>query len=266
MDPRLLSISAMLGLSSSAGLNTTLPLLAIGAADAAGLLHLTPPYDALGSPVALGGLLLLAVVEFLWDKVPGLDHVLHAIQLPASMAAGALLAGTQAGAINAVHPGIVILAGLLLAGTVHSARLAVRHIVTFGPAKLLTPIVSTAEDVGALALLGSAAAAPQFSPVILGGMFLIWLGFLILAAVLFGKLARAGWRALRSSLGWESSPVLLPSPLLSRGPSLLLRLLARLRQLFGGGPKWPDEPDGGSPPAYLRYIPGGPRAGEGRGG
>ena len=105
MDPLLLGTAAAFGLAASAGLNTTLPLLLVGVLARAGLLTLAPPFDALSSDVALGGLLLLSVLEFVSDKVPGWDSVVQAIQLPLAATAGAILFASQTSAVSSVSPG-----------------------------------------------------------------------------------------------------------------------------------------------------------------
>jgi hypothetical protein len=52
VDPHLLGMAAAFGLATSAGLNTTVPLLIVGLLARAGLVGLAAPYDALASNVA----------------------------------------------------------------------------------------------------------------------------------------------------------------------------------------------------------------------
>src|SRR3954466_2432554 len=91
MAPELLGVASAFGLASAAGLNTTLPLFPVGVLYRFGALTLAPPYDAVGSDLALVGLGVLVAVEFGADKVPGVDSVLQAVQWPLTLAAGAIL-------------------------------------------------------------------------------------------------------------------------------------------------------------------------------
>ena len=125
MDPHLLGISAAFGLAAAAGLNTTLPLLLVGILYRAGALTLAAPFDALGSDIALAGLTVLAVLELASDKVPGLDSVVHSIQWPLTLTAGAILFASQQSVITDVAPGLAVLVGVLTAGSVHAGTCAV---------------------------------------------------------------------------------------------------------------------------------------------
>jgi hypothetical protein len=190
VDPMLLGTAAAFGLAASAGLNTTLPLLIVGLLARAGLLGLAAPYDALASDTALGGLIVLAVLEFIGDKVPGWDSAVQAIQLPLAAAAGGILFASQTAAVNWVSPEVAILVGLLTAGTVHGAREAVRPMVsgmTFG---LGNGPVSLAEDAAALLLVVASLLAPALAAVLAA--------FLVMAAAYAGvRLVRRGARLAR---------------------------------------------------------------------
>ncbi len=183
MDPLLLGTATAFGLAASAGLNTTLPLLVVGLLARMGLLGLAAPYDALASDVTLGGLGLLALLEIVGDKAPGLDSVVHTIQWPLAAAAGAILFASQASVVTRVSPELAILIGLLTAGTVHGARTAVRPMVTAFAAGLGNVALSTAEDASALLLVLISALLP-----LLG---------LVLAAMLLAGLVSAALSAAR---------------------------------------------------------------------
>src|SRR5436305_327708 len=112
MDPHLLHLATALGLAAAVGLNTTLPLLLIGLAPTLGLVRLTPPYDMLSAPAILIILAVLVLLELAGDKLPGLDKLLQTLQIPFTLAAGAIIAGTQAPQISASHAELVLLLGL----------------------------------------------------------------------------------------------------------------------------------------------------------
>lgn len=167
MDPLLLGTASAFGLAAATGLNSTLPLLIVGLAARFGLLTLVAPYDAISSDVALIGLGVLALGEIAADKIPGADTVVHIIQGPLTMAAGAILFASQHSMIQDVSPGLAIVVGLLTAGGVHTLRAIVRPVITMATMGLGGPVVSTAEDVGALGLTLTALMAPILAVVAL---------------------------------------------------------------------------------------------------
>src|SRR5688500_15403547 len=160
MDPLLLGTASAFGLAAATGLNSTLPLLIVGLAARFGLLTLMSPYDAVSSDVALIGLGVLALGEIAADKIPGADTIVHIVQGPLTMAAGAILFASQNSMIQDVSPGLAILVGLLTAGGVHTLRALVRPVVTVATMGLGGPVVSAAEDVGAVGLTLLALIAP----------------------------------------------------------------------------------------------------------
>ncbi|HEY3086144.1 MAG TPA: DUF4126 domain-containing protein [Candidatus Dormibacteraeota bacterium] len=178
MNPALLQLPAAFGLAGATGLNATLPLLIVSLLARFGLIHLAPPYDALSSDVAFYGLLVLGAVEFAMDKVPALDSVGHAVMLPVSAAAGAILFASQTGAITSMDSGLGVLVSLLaggaIAGTVHVARATVRPVVNLA---FLGPPLSLVEDVTSAALSLAATLIPILVPFLL---VLIVLGVMVL--------------------------------------------------------------------------------------
>jgi hypothetical protein len=167
VNPALLTLPAAFGLAGASGLNASLPLLIVSLLARLGLIHLGSPYDALASDIAFYGLIALAVVEFAMDKVPVLDSIGHAVMLPVAAASGAILFASQTGAITDVHPGLAVLASLLVggsfAGIVHVARSAVRPLAN---GILLGPPLSAIEDVTSALLSFAAVLAPVLVPVI----------------------------------------------------------------------------------------------------
>src|SRR5207244_11338870 len=75
MNPDLAHILSAFGLGAASGLNASLPLALVGLLARFGVITLASPFDALRSDIALAGLLALAAVEFLSDKVPGFDSI-----------------------------------------------------------------------------------------------------------------------------------------------------------------------------------------------
>src|SRR4051812_39370324 len=109
MDPLLLGTASAFGLSAATGLNASLPLLLVGLAARFGLVTLASPYDALASTTALVGLAIIAVVEIVSDKIPGVDTVVQVVQAPLTVAAGAIVFASQQSIVQEISPGLAIL-------------------------------------------------------------------------------------------------------------------------------------------------------------
>src|SRR5215213_9567225 len=85
--------------AAAAGLNAPLPLLLLGLLDRwTGVVELGAPWDALAEPTWIAVLVALTVLDFVGDKVPAVDHGLHALGLVAAPLAGAFaaMAGSSA--------------------------------------------------------------------------------------------------------------------------------------------------------------------------
>ncbi|HEY7310740.1 MAG TPA: DUF4126 domain-containing protein, partial [Gemmataceae bacterium] len=144
------------GLATAAGLNAYVPLLIVGLlARYTDLVTLNPPYDLLRHPAVLIGIAILAVLDFVADKIPGLDHALHVAGLVIHPTAGILLALAADSSAGGVHPVLAAICGLVLAGGTHGARAAVRPAATVTTGGLMNPVVSFVEDAvsGTLAVL-----------------------------------------------------------------------------------------------------------------
>ncbi|GAB4149703.1 MAG: DUF4126 domain-containing protein [Candidatus Promineifilaceae bacterium] len=143
-------IGAAFGLATSAGLNAYVPLLMVAlVARFTDLIHLAEPYDLLTSWWVIGVLAVLLVIEMLVDKVPAVDTVNDVVQTFVRPAAGAVLFAANAGVINDISPVLALLAGVLLAGTVHTTKAAARPIITASTAGTGNWLVSLLEDVTA---------------------------------------------------------------------------------------------------------------------
>ena len=167
MNPALLSLPAAFGLAGASGLNASLPLLIVSLLARLGLIHLASPYDALASDVAFYGLIVLAMVEFGMDKVPVLDSIGHVVMTPVAAAAGAILFASQTGAVSSADPGLMVLASLLVGGSVSTAIHITRSTVRpFANLAVLGPPLSLLEDAASGALALAALLAPFAVPVV----------------------------------------------------------------------------------------------------
>ena len=136
-----------LGLAAPAGLNAYIPLLALALADrATTLVNLESPYDALSSNAGIAILVLLLTIEVAVDKVPGVDHLNDMVQSFVRPAAGAIVALGATSGIATIHPAVMVILGLVLAGSVNAVKITTRPAVTVGTAGVFNPFVSMAED------------------------------------------------------------------------------------------------------------------------
>jgi hypothetical protein len=178
------SLLAAFGLSGAAGLNAWIPLLAVGLLSRAGQLELADAYDWLASTPGLVVLGVLFALDFVGDKVPAVDSLLHAAGTIVHPAAGAIVfaAPTE---IPTDVPSIVLFAlGASVAGSLHATRATIRPVSTTLTAGAGNPLLSLGEDIGSAVLSVVAVFAP-----ILGAIAL-----LVLFAVVF-----LWWRRIRRS-------------------------------------------------------------------
>ena len=186
----LLNLFQAFGLSAASGLNAYVPLLVIGLlARFTNLIHLHGPYDVLTHPVVLVALAVLAALDFVGDKVPAVDHVLHLIGLVVHPVAGAVLFLAANSDTGTVNPVLAAVCGLALAGGIHAARATARPVATATTAGVANPLVSFAEDVVALVLSILAVVVPFVAAVLV----------LLLVAALVQFVRRRRRRAVKRS-------------------------------------------------------------------
>lgn len=159
------AILAALGFAGAAGLNGWIPLLVTVLAARSGTLDLGDTLDGLGSTTALVLVSVGFVIDFVGDKIPAVDHVLHAIGGVVQPASGAVVAASQAGAD--VPPVVLAVAGAATAGSIHAGRALVRPASTVTTVGAGNPVLSLAEDVGSLALSVLAIVAPLLAVLLL---------------------------------------------------------------------------------------------------
>jgi hypothetical protein len=161
-----------LGLAGAAGLNAYVPLLVVGLLGRAGVLHLTAPYDSLTDTPVLAVLGVLFAIEFLADKVPGVDSVNDVVQTVVRPAAGAVLMAGSLGIGTSLPPWVGVVAGIVTAGGIHATKAAARPVVNVSTAGVGGPVVSLIEDAVSLAASLLAVLAPILLVVFVAG--LVW--------------------------------------------------------------------------------------------
>ena len=163
------------GLAASAGLNAYIPLLVIALlARFTPWLTLSPPWDTLTHPAVILALVVLTVIEFFADKVPAVNHANDVVQTFVRPTAGAIAFAAGSGVIGHVHPALAMIAGLLVAGSIHAAKsAAVRPAVTATTAGAGNIPVSMAEDAVATAVSLVAVLVP-LALLLVAVLILLW--------------------------------------------------------------------------------------------
>jgi hypothetical protein len=181
----LTSLLSAFGLSTAAGLNAYIPLLTIGLlARYTDLITLTAPFDTLENPIVLLVIAVIALLDLIGDKIPAVDHALHAAGMFLAPAAGAILFMAANSDSGAVHPILAAICGIIAAGFAHGARSTARPFVTATTGGVGNPVVSFMEDVASLILSVLAIILPVLA-------FLVALGGILLFFALLRRLRRS---------------------------------------------------------------------------
>jgi Domain of unknown function (DUF4126) len=129
--PQLAALAAALGWAS--GLRLYAAVFITGAVGYLGWISLPGGLQLLQHPLVLGASFLMFVVEFVADKIPGVDTVWDALHTFIRIPAGAALAAGALGADSATWGLIAALAGGTLAATSHAAKATTRAAANTSP-------------------------------------------------------------------------------------------------------------------------------------
>ncbi len=181
MDNTLLaSVFLGLALAASTGLNTFLPLLMLAVASHFNFVDAKTVFNGnfawLASAPALTALGLATLAEIVGDKIPVVDHFLDTIGTVARPAVGALAATSV---LTHGDPAMAAIGGIVLGAPVafgfHVAKAGTRAASTTTTLGIGNPILSTLEDVAAMALTAVGLAFPWLVPVVLLALaFVMW--------------------------------------------------------------------------------------------
>ena len=182
-----MGVFAALGLSTAAGLNAYIPILAVGTLGRyTDLVTLPAPWDRLEDPVVLGVVAAIAILDFVGDKIPVIDHVLHAIGVVVAPVVGGLLALGTADVVD-MDPGFVVLLGVAAALATHLGRSAARPVSTATTGGAANPLISLGED-GASGVLSVTAIVAPFVA------FVLAIGVLVVVAIVWKRWRSVGMR------------------------------------------------------------------------
>ena len=228
-------ISLSMGAAWASGINLYAALVMIGLMGATGNMVLPEQLQILTDPLVIGAAGFMYMVEFVADKLPGVDTGWDSLHTFIRIPAGALLA---AGAVGEVAPAMELAAAVIGAGvatTSHVTKAGSRVLINTSPEPFSNWIASIGEDLLVLAGLWTAINNPWW--------FLGLLAIFLLLAVWFIPKLWRGIKTVFQSLGRLFSP---------RAPATAAPM--------SGDIDWPDlstPADSGSPDAIEQKPPTG---------
>lgn len=186
MDDLTQTLALSLGAGWASGLNLYAAILVIGLLGLTGTMQLPPGLEILSDPLVILAAGVMYLVEFVADKVPGVDTAWDSIHTFIRIPAGAMLA---AGAVGDLGAGADLAAAILgggLAAASHAAKSGTRVLINTSPEPFSNWAASVTEDVG---VIGGLLVAINHPAVFLG----LLAAFLLLLVWLLPKV----WRGIK---------------------------------------------------------------------
>jgi hypothetical protein len=181
------SLATAAGLGWASGVRLYAVVFFLGLLQQFGIYSLPAELQTLGNPWVMGASGFMFAVEFLADKIPGLDSVWDAAHTFIRIPAGALLA---AAAVAGGDPGMSVAAGLLggaVAAGSHITKASARALINTSPEPISNWTASFSEDALSIGAVWMALVFPLLMLV-----FLVF--FFVLAIWLLPRI----WRGLKS--------------------------------------------------------------------
>ena len=183
-------IALSMGAAWAAGINLYAAIATLGLLSVTGNMTLPPDLQVLANPLVIGAACLMFAVEFVADKMPGVDTGWDTVHTFIRIPAGALLAAGAVGELNpAVSLAAALLGGTLAAGT-HGMKAGSRLLINTSPEPLTNWTASIVEDIMVIGGIWAAVNHPWVFLVILAIFLLlmvwllpkVWRGVKLLAA------------------------------------------------------------------------------------
>lgn len=180
------AIALSMGAAWASGINLYATILVLGILGITENIILPENLLILTHPMVMTGAGLMFVVEFVADKVPGVDSGWDAMHTFIRIPAGAILA---AGAVGEVSPALSLTAGILgggLAAGTHAAKAGTRALINVSPEPFSNWTASVVED---LAVVGAVWTALNYP--------LVFICFLAVSILLMIWLIPKLWRGIK---------------------------------------------------------------------
>ncbi|MBX3605545.1 MAG: DUF4126 domain-containing protein [Piscinibacter sp.] len=196
---QLLAIAAALGWAS--GLRLYLVVFLTGLAGTLGWVELPNGLKLLQQPVMLGASGFMLAVEFLADKIPGVDTVWDLLHTLVRIPAGAALAAAVFGGDHATWATAAALLGGTLAATSHVAKATTRAAANTSPEPFSNLGLSLLGDAGVPVALWLS----WEHPVVFFAVLLVAVLLMVTLIVVLGKFLRALLRRVSTWLSPRSA-------------------------------------------------------------
>ncbi|MCW5590787.1 MAG: DUF4126 domain-containing protein [Burkholderiales bacterium] len=209
MDPNDWQLLQAVALGSlvawASGLRLYLVIFALGLAARLGYLTLPEGLAVLSHAYVIAAAGFLLAIEFLADKVPGIDSAWDAFHTFIRIPAGALLAAGAAGHdLTALTVAAGLLGGTITAGT-HFAKAGGRAALNTSPEPISNWVASFTEDA---MVLGGIWVALNYPAIFLGAL-VVFMAFAIWFVIAFARFVRS--RLARATSGAAIPPTPRPS-------------------------------------------------------
>jgi len=196
-------LALTMGAAWASGINLYAAILMLGMMGVTGNIDLPPGLEILTDPMVLFAAGTMYVVEFVADKIPGVDSTWDVLHTFVRIPAGAMLA---AGAVGDVTPALALAAGIMgggLAATTHVTKAGTRALINTSPEPFSNWAASISEDIAVFGGLWAALNHPT--------LFLVFMiVFILLMIWLLPKLWRGiktVFRKLRAFFGGKDESV-----------------------------------------------------------
>lgn len=187
------TIALSMGLGWASGINLYAAIAMLGFMGYTGNMTLPPDLQVLANPMVITAAAGMYVVEFITDKIPGVDTGWDTIHTFIRIPAGAMLA---AAAVGNVSPAVSIAAGIVgggLAAGSHATKAGSRVIINTSP----EPFSNWAASIGEDAMVFAGLWTSLHHPIVFLTLLVI---FIFFAVWLLPKI----WRGIKKVFAWLS--------------------------------------------------------------
>ncbi len=185
------AVALMLGASWASGINLYAAILALGLMGQTGAIDLPANLEIIQNPLVIAAAGIMYLVEFVADKVPGVDTGWDALHTFVRIPGGAVLA---AAAVGETDPALQVAAFLLgggMATVSHATKAGSRVVVNTSPEPFSNIGLSLAEDVAVFTGMWAALNYPIL-------FIVLMVVFIAFAAWLLPKI----WRGIKRVFSW----------------------------------------------------------------